>query len=462
MYQWTSLFLYKFQFLAELLIAEGIFCVSFPRRSHFWWRFPLGLLLLAGLVYAIPIADYGLFYQTFLFLGIFALSIGYICFVFEEPFLNLLFLAVAGYAVQHIAFCCYQFFMVATLFGGGTSLAIYGKGITANDVVTFLSFYLFILFYAVTYLGAYFLWGRSLRKEKDFMISNRWLFFIAILFVFLAVFLNSVMITKDTPKDNQTELLVGFAYGILSCLLVLVVLFKIKEAKQAENELAIVEQLWREDKAHYELAKENIDIINIKCHDLKHQLAAIRLGESKDLDALKGVENSIMIYGAMVKTGNDALDVLLSEKTLFCGNNGISLTYIVDGERLAFMSYSSIYSLFGNALDNAIEYVKSLSEDKRFIRLSVKAQDDMVAIHIENYLEHELPLEAGWPKTSKGDKAYHGFGLLSMRKIVEHYDGEIFLKTDHNLFAIDILLPSKVEGSGEKNHELGLPNEQSK
>lgn len=456
MYDWTSLFLYKFQFLLELLIAEGIFCFSLPKRPHFFWRFGLGTFVLLALVYAIPIADYGLAYQTFLFLAIFALSIGYLALVLDEPFINVLYLGVAGYAVQHIAFSCYQFFMVATLLGGGTSLAMYGKGVSANDVVSFLSFYLFMLFYGLVYVAAYFFAGRRIKREKDFFITNRWVFFVASLFVLLAVFLNSVMVTQDTPKENQLELLVSFAYGVLSCFLVLLVMFKLKEAKQAENELALVEHLWKEDKAHYELAKENIDIINIKCHDLKHQLSAIRLGEKKDLDALKEVESSIMIYGSIVKTGNDAIDVLLSEKSLFCGNNGISLTYIVDGEKLSFMSYSAIYSLFGNALDNAIEYVKNLTPDKRFIRLYVKGIESLVSIHIENFLEEPLPLVNGWPPTSKGDHAYHGFGLMSMRKIVERYEGEIFLKTDNHLFAIDILLPLP------SSAKITLPNAQEK
>lgn len=61
-----------------------------------------------------------------------------------------------------------------------------------------------------------------------------------------------------------------------------------------------------------ETSKETIEIINIKCHDMKHQIAALR-GQA-DPVVLDELEKAINLYDGAVKTGNDALDILLAEK----------------------------------------------------------------------------------------------------------------------------------------------------
>ena len=64
-----------------------------------------------------------------------------------------------------------------------------------------------------------------------------------------------------------------------------------------------------------------------------------------------------------------------------------------------------------------------------------------MSIHIENYLGHEIILKNGLPLTSKADKNYHGFGVLSIRHVVEKYKGTMYIRTDHSRFCLDILIP---------------------
>jgi hypothetical protein len=441
MYDFNALFFYKFQFLLELLVAESLFCFHLKRRNKFILRFILSLIGVVGVTFAIPIASYNPFYMSFIFILIFIATIGFVAICFDESFINCIYCCIAGYLVQHIAFSAYQCFMVATLIDGGKSLDMYGSGASINAVVDFISFYIYIVFYIIVYILGYILFGRKIKKQKDFYITNLWLFILVILVLSSAVLLNSIMVDKYEAKTDQVALVVSFIYGIISCLLMLILQLQLKDAKNTQKELEIVQTLWKSDKEHYELAKENIDIINIKCHDLKQQISAIRHGGNFDAQDLKDIEQSVMIYGSMIKTGNDALDVVLTEKSLTCSKNNIVLTYIVDGEKLNFMSTSNIYSLFGNAIDNAIEYLLKINSDKRFIRLYAKNVNNMISIHIENYFEGNIEYNNGLPKTTKKDVGFHGYGTLSMKKIVESYNGEMFIKTKSNLFIVDILLP---------------------
>ena len=77
---------------------------------------------------------------------------------------------------------------------------------------------------------------------------------------------------------------------------------------------------------------------------------------------LKELEQSVQIYDAMVKTGNEALDTLLTEKSLYCEAHGIKISCVVDGKSLAFLDPVDLYAILGNALDNAVEGVSGFSD----------------------------------------------------------------------------------------------------
>lgn len=64
----------------------------------------------------------------------------------------------------------------------------------------------------------------------------------------------------------------------------------------------------------------------------------------------------------VARTGNETLDIVLTDKLLYCEKNNVTITCIADGKSLSFMSEEDIYSLFGNALDNAVLAVEQLPE----------------------------------------------------------------------------------------------------
>ena len=106
------------------------------------------------------------------------------------------------------------------------------------------------------------------------------------------------------------------------------------------------------------------------------------------------------------------------------------------------MDVRDICNIFGNALDNAIEYVKKVSDvEKRLIHVVVSKKQGFLLICFENYFEGNLLYEEGLPKTTKKDKRFHGYGLKSIKMIAKKYDGQVSIDTDNNWFELAIILP---------------------
>ena len=71
------------------------------------------------------------------------------------------------------------------------------------------------------------------------------------------------------------------------------------------------------------------------------------------------------------------------------------------------------------------------------------SNENFLVVHIENYVSKQLVLVDEIPLTTKANKDYHGFGIMSIRYIAQKYGGTMNIKVDNNLFCLDILLPLK-------------------
>lgn len=210
------------------------------------------------------------------------------------------------------------------------------------------------------------------------------------------------------------------------------------------HELKAMQNILQHQYSQYQQSKESIEIINYKYHDLKNQIIALRAEEDADKRNayLKKMEDEIKLFEAQNKTGNHVLDTLLASKNMFCIKNGITLTCVADGSLLNHMDVIDICTIFGNALDNAIEYEQRVEEtEKRLIHVSVFAQKGFIMIRFENYFEGELELEGDLPVTTKPDTFNHGYGLKSIRYTVEKYGGVVNVGQQDNWFELKVLIP---------------------
>lgn len=149
-----------------------------------------------------------------------------------------------------------------------------------------------------------------------------------------------------------------------------------------------------------------------------------------------------MIYETMKNTGNSILDTVLAEKGLLCKENAICLNVMADGKLLDFMDEIDLYTLFGNALDNAIEANLQVEPSgERYVNLQIREKANLVLIRMENPYHGEIRRLGEQLATTKPDKEVHGFGVKSIRHTVEKYGGQMKIETGNQIFVLRLMFP---------------------
>lgn len=452
MYELTPFFLYKIQFMAELLFAEGMIVFRLKRRDYFIWRVVLALAVCFGVALALPIIDYNAFYCSLIFIVLFIVTVVMLRLCFSAGWVTILFYALAGYAIQHLAYELFDLIVVLTGMNGGRPMGNYGEefdtpsidasGINGTLFTSNIFIWgLWLLIYFAIYLYGYLFVSNNMEKYSSFEQKNFELIAVIVVILISSVIFSSVTTYYSIDNFDKGYIILSYLYNIFCTVLAVYIQFGFSRRKKLQEDYETVNKLWEQQKLQYEQSKANINFINLKCHDLKHQIRTIGRRSEIDSDTLKEMESIISIYDSNVKTDNEALDTILTEKSLQCGRHNIQLSCIADGKGLSFMANTDLYSLFGNLIDNAIEAVENLPDDKRTISLSVKVVRSMVYINIYNYFSGELRFDGKLPQTTKADKVNHGFGMKSIQFICDKYGGEISISARNNIFTLNIVLP---------------------
>lgn len=211
-----------------------------------------------------------------------------------------------------------------------------------------------------------------------------------------------------------------------------------------EAELEAFRSILSMQYAQYRQSKENIEILNHKYHDLKHQIAVLRAEEdpAKREAHLDDMERGIRDYEARFKTGNPVVDTVLTGKALSCTRHGITFTCVAEGSLIETLDVMDVCTILGNALDNAIEAEQAIADpERRLIHLSISRLSGFVLIRVENTIDGPIVFDGAFPKSTKGDPRNHGFGLRSIERIAASYGGSASVSTDDGTFELRILLP---------------------
>lgn len=231
------------------------------------------------------------------------------------------------------------------------------------------------------------------------------------------------------------------AYAVLSCVLLLTTQFSVfQEAKRRVAEGTMVSLLVKQSKQQ-SMKQESIDTINRKVHDLKYRMHLLStVPDNSEQEDLCEINDAINAYDGTVETGNAILDIIFSEATVLCWREGIRFSVSGDASEISFMGKQDIASLFGNAIDNAIEYERKIDPKYRNIDVIFRQQGNLLKISVENYCVEKLMFVDGIPQTTKDNSnGDHGYGISSIIHTVRKYGGNVSIYQAGDRYVLSIL-----------------------
>lgn len=442
------------RYLIGTFAAFGIFFHKIaPRKNNFAFRMGLGFIIAMFLTYLyIPITSYfeheksmyifavvGAVY--WLVMPFFIVSIWYFC--YEMSFGYALFRGIMALAIECMVTTILRYLIIMMWFP------------QLPETHTFLYIFLSIIVYICIYSAAYFGFAKKTRSERaDAVFQGKKTVWVYLIFIVIFCLLNDVshgicewLITpmKEYMMSEYVVKLIQY-YGILvlglQSIIVLVIQYYVYEVAVLQHEKEIFGHLLAEKETQYSKSRENINLINQKCHELKRQILALERADEKERERLmEQTKQDLMFYDAVVKTNNEVLNTILTEKSLFCVENKIRLTCMVNAEHLSVIEPIDLYTMLENAVENAIECVEKFENPKKkAIAVTISEHGKMLYFSFENYYEEEILIKDGFP-ISKKKKKNHGLGLKGIKAIAKKYNGDIRIFTDDNIFILQITIP---------------------
>lgn len=428
---------------AELFAAVVLCMLPLRRRSRFLLRTAAGaggILLLSAVWVFTPLGEglMGLLIRTGFPLAwtllysfrayILAAVLAWFCCEITLP--EALYCATCAYLTQHVAYCLNR---------------LLTPGIADGDLTSYTWRYFVI--YGLVYVGTRFFVARQLTADGGYRIDLGRSLGVTAGALAAAVVLSAL--GQQLQAQSAALYVICLLYSVSSAFFILWGQINQQKQLSLQHELDVRQQLWLKSKRQYEQSAENVELINRKCHDLKHQIAALKhISDQAARDSsIRELEKSVLIYEATVRTGNDILDTVLTEKSLLCEDRGITLACVADGACLSFLNAVDLYTIFGNALDNAIECAGALTDpDKRIINVAVFARAGVAVIQLENFYEGTIRFDRGLPQTHKTQEpGYHGYGLKSIRATAEKYGGVLRIETGDGIFQLKVTIPIETE-----------------
>ncbi len=288
------------------------------------------------------------------------------------------------------------------------------------------------------------------RTKKDSTYSLKWnewfvLLIIPVISIFTMSFVSLIIINiEDQLSPMQHIFSILSILGILmtnSLVYVLYVNMQKDHAKQLEY--SILQQAFKSQEKSVEETKILYQSVRSIRHDLKQhfQVALTMLHSGKINEAVDYMEkyNDTVLDGISNKVfcDNDVVNYIINSKSKICSDRHIKI-YIYIANEIPEFSDLDLCVLLGNALDNAIEGVSGDGNNE--IYLELRNVDNFFMISVKNTIINSVLEDNPNLISTKNEKEVHGLGILSMKEVVQKYNGSIEFYESDNKFCCDMLL----------------------
>ena len=317
------------------------------------------------------------------------------------------------------------------LFGSNQSVQVDGQTFVRWEIIA-IAFATRLLVLGVVYLML-----RHFKYKVQLKDS------IILTIVFLIAFTISLLANFNLLNlAGLVDLVIYISSGVLAAVFMMLFMYAknvlyLREQEQRDKvQIAQLQQQY----AYYQDKLKDEERIRSIYHDLKNHLLVMESRQNTEAtrQMAETLRAQIADYEDYVHTGNEFLDIILKDKAAKAREKQIDFSAMVDFHGIDFMEPLDISTIFGNAIDNAIEASENLPEYKRLITVKAERVRDMLLITIENNTQPGNHLTEG---TTKKERFVHGFGIPNIKKAVEKYGGQCSFQQEERVYRLKILIP---------------------
>lgn len=249
-------------------------------------------------------------------------------------------------------------------------------------------------------------------------------------------------ISKDFTEMRENFIYMHMMIAIMNVLMY-IMLNKMQSDSVEKEKLRILKITLASQEKFVEEARANYAEMKTLRHDIRHCItaAAALISDGKAEDAKNYLEKIFdeKVGGniAGVDTGNAVIDAVINNRIADCSQNNIEIKCLIDSH-FEGISDTDISILLSNVLDNAICGCKGVVSPE--IELVIGTRMSFTYVIVRNSIPKSVLSQNPELKTNKDDKAIHGLGIDSMRRIAKKYGGSVEFREGASVFIAEIWL----------------------
>ena len=285
------------------------------------------------------------------------------------------------------------------------------------------------LFFIAAYLLIFFFKKETRHPQKDW-------YTLLLLFTPIATMFTLATLIKtgedvSFPSSGNIMISVSTILLLFSNIFTFGISQYIQKKSSQYTDMQLLLQKESDTAAYYEMLLSQHESQRILIHDMKKHLQSIEiLNSAKEHEKIDAYIHTLLQSSDLTESArvcdHHMLNVILSRYQRQCQEKNITFHTDIRSGVLRYLPDADLTAVFCNILDNAI--ASASQTDNALIELNVHRKEHTpfaVITMINSCRTDPFPSHANQPVTSKKDPSRHGFGLKSVRRVAERYEGSM-------------------------------------
>lgn len=268
-------------------------------------------------------------------------------------------------------------------------------------------------------------------KKKELYFNKKLYYLLSVVLFVLHFVISHLVIIYITFEYQYQDLIISFILFIVFTIGIFYILLQMSELYKSNLAYSKLKQKQENEVILKSLYNE----IKIAKHDLKHVYQLLHLymqqqSYEKINSLLENKLNTLDEIPTLINSKNELINIILNMKLIQAYTKGIHSQCEIAVTEKKVMNDYDLNELLSNLLENAVENCIP----NGVISIQLLQDETTFSIKIENSITNKTDFK------TKKDPRHHGFGIKSVKRIVERYHGNLSFDQSNEKFTVRVVL----------------------